>query len=171
MAMDLDLDVHAVILLLCVSSAIAGFAVGNLRQASNCRSIQQKRLHVEDRVHFFKFTQLVLDLMPILLRQYFRERWHARYGRSWRDTSDDGEVFHYGSFHQTHTCNVRIEAGSRVAVAEDLGSLLQQSEGSPGLCAGDVVRIGEVLQKVQSVKKDCIHLYKPCTSTGMRELS
>merc|ERR1711998_622525 len=172
----MELDMQAIILFLCVSSAVVGFAVG---KTSRRRSLQQKRAHVEDRVHFFKFTQLVLDLMPILLRQYFRERWQARYGRSWRDTSDDGELFHHGSFQQRATCNVRIEAGSRVVVAEHvaggcdvrcLKQLLQLPDGSPGLSVGDTVLIGEVLHKVQTVRKDRIHLYKPCMSTGTREL-
>merc|ERR1711998_456509 len=163
----MELDMQAIILFLCVSSAVVGFAVG---KTSRRRSLQQKRAHVEDRVHFFKFTQLVLDLMPILLRQYFRERWQARYGRSWRDTRDDGELFHHGSFEQRATCNVRVEEGSRVVVlAQNLSGVLQLPDGSH-LAAGDTILLGEELHKIQSIKKDIIHLNKPSTSTGMKEL-
>merc|ERR1711988_920789 len=114
------MDAHTIIMLLCILSAVSGFAFGRLSLSSRKNTsldADNSKSHKE-RIFFFKFTQLVLDLLPVLLRQYFRERWQARYGRSWRDTSDDGELFHHGSFQQRATCNVRIEAGSRVVVAE-----------------------------------------------------
>lgn len=166
------MDLHTMILLLCVSSAVAGFSIGRASRLVTARTkprSEEREPAAEDRVSFFKFTQLVLDLLPILLRQYFRERWQARYGRAWRDTHEDGEMFYRGTFSQRVVTVLDVEEGSTVARG-DLAAVMHFPDGSPGLSPGDLVLLGEELHKVQSVKTSALHLSKPCSSTGAKEL-
>lgn len=163
------MDLHTIILFLCISSAVAGFAIGRLSQSQSKKRITQFPDKSEERVCFFKFTQLVLDLLPILLRQYFKERWHATYGRAWKDTRADGDVFYHGTFETHPSITVNVQEGNNVALGK-LAGVVQRPDGSPGLAAGDQILLGNDLQKVMLVKKNALHLSRHSSSTGLKEV-
>merc|ERR1711988_192460 len=167
------MDAHTIIMLLCILSAVSGFAFGRLSLSSRKNTsldADNSKSHKE-RIFFFKFTQLVLDLLPVLLRQYFRERWLARYQRTWRDTPADGAMFYYGTFEGSPAAYVQVEAGSKVVKGDLSRVMMPLADGSPGLSAGDLILIGDSeLQKVQSVKPSVLYLAKCSSSSGVKEL-
>jgi hypothetical protein len=51
-----------------------------------------------NRVLFFRFSMLLLDVVPDLLREYFKERWDTRYPQmKWNDDAASGNLFWNGS--------------------------------------------------------------------------
>merc|ERR1711988_87384 len=167
------MDVHTIVLLLCVSSAVAGFAIGRLssRRPVKATDESSQDLRTLHRVSFFKFTQLVLDVLPILMRQYFRERWHETHRRSWRDTQSDGEMFVNGTFSAAACTVVHVEEGSKVAHG-DLAHLIQRPgrEANSGISPGDQILLGDELHKVVSIKANCMHLSRPSSITAEKEV-
>jgi hypothetical protein len=88
------------------------------------------------------FTQLVLDLLPVFLRLYFKKRWQETYHSPWRDTSQDGKTFWFGRFEDTPCCYVQVTAGSRQATCFSCMAAGDRFQ------AGDPLTVGERVAKV-----------------------
>jgi len=167
---DLEMDIHSIILCISLFAATAGFALGRLTKpdvapATGKKAIVAPVRTVEERVAFFQFTQLVLDVLPVLLRRYFKARWHATYNRHWSDCKEDGEAFWWGTFEEIPCTQVTVNEGSTVAVAVD-GAMRVQGYGVRGMAPGDQILIGDEMYKVVSLKPTVVHLSRPVPASG-----
>lgn len=109
------------------------------------------------RLAFFRFTQLVLDLLPVLLRKYFQQRWRETHnGVSWGNTPADGFAFWYGVYETAPCCSVAVEAGSTKAIItrpEGAAASLGVTPGSQILLEGISVPF-----KIVSLRGSSLHL-------------
>lgn len=159
------MDVHSVILLLVVASSAAGFVLGRLSGSPQKQEQHPQRQIDNERKSFFQFTQLVLDVLPVLLRKYFKARWHTTYDRMWSDTEEDGAAFWWGTFDENPCAVATVTKGSTLAVPMD-GGLRVQTYGVRGMAPGDHILIADEMYKVVSLKPNILHLSRPARESG-----
>lgn len=108
-----------------------------------------------DRLAFFAFTRLVLDELPVLLREFFKRRLDTvmlnKGLPAWTDTPADGEAFWHGVYDPEPWCHVEANGSDVVRVVSD-GI-------APGrLAPGDRVMVGSEHRKVVLIKPNTIYL-------------
>lgn len=172
-------DLTSLVSVAIVGAVLVGFAAGSRVRKSKPRNSgghlprrdslmepqkgQSPEIAMEDKRCFFIFTSLVLDLLPVYLRLYFRVRWFETRGRIWRDRPSDGEAFWHGTYELTPFAMVRVSEGSTVSAVIHTNNTPPQTN---DLKPGERVKIGREPTKVVCTRGCKVHLSSPSTATG-----
>jgi len=174
-------DLTSIVSVAIVGAVLIGFAAGSRfrkskprfnggllrRQDSSLAELKTRQSPVndmEDKRCFFIFTSLVLDLLPVFLRLYFRVRWFETRGRKWKDRPSDGEAFWYGTYDLEPFTTVRVTEGSTVSSV-----VIPNNNTNPTnhpLRPGERIKIGREPTKVVCTRGHKVHLSSPSTSSG-----
>ena len=107
----------------------------------------QETKESKERILFFRFSRVILDVLPHLLREFFKRRWDAVHPEHpWLDDAHSGTLFWNGSTNATVALpgTLKVKAGSgTVGTTEDLTLML-----SPG----DVIVVEQRRWKLLSPK-------------------
>jgi len=116
-----------------------------------------------DRERFFRFTWLVLDVLPRYLRVHFKLAWDQRYDGilpAWRDTPADGNAFWQGVYHQQPFGLLQMVAGEYTAsvVEGDATALVPPNK----------IKVeGQEFRIVALTKGNRLHLNHKAAKTGV----
>lgn len=127
--MAVVLDSSTLPITIAVFAAVVGFVVGVGARSLVSKPAQHKVREAEppptedrDRERFFRFTWLVLDVLPCYLRVHFKSLWDSKYASvlpPWSDSERDGEALWNGVYNNEPLGMLKMTEGKYVATPEE----------------------------------------------------
>ena len=110
------------------------------------RSPQQDRSRSE-KTHWFRWSQLAFEVMPLVLRDVFRKAWEERYGYAWIDGVNHGQLIVYGG--AIHSA-ADIKLQGRFSVRKGHTEVRSTVDVSGVLKVGGIFQVGRHIFTVKS---------------------
>eukprot|EP00658_Telonema_sp_P-2_P046699 TRINITY_DN3497_c0_g3_i12.p1 TRINITY_DN3497_c0_g3~~TRINITY_DN3497_c0_g3_i12.p1 ORF type:complete len:818 (-),score=118.02 TRINITY_DN3497_c0_g3_i12:414-2867(-) len=130
-----------------IIAAVVGFALGIVAKVQLTPSRKPREV---ERERFFRFTWLVLDVLPCYLRVHFKILWDQKYNQQlkpWSDGADDGQAFWHGVYNSDPATMVEMDEGHYFANRIEA----DESDGFDRIGAKSKIRVEGNEYKVLSV--------------------